>query len=660
MAEIRNPSLGASRIRSTPLYRRLAGRPALGAVVGFLVVWVFFSLVANSFFTYGAAATYLNVAAEVGVVASMVTLLLIGGEFDLSVGAMVGWSGMFCAISIVAWNWPLWLALLGTFGLAALYGVAVGLLVVRTGLPSFMVTLGGLFFLRGLTLGFSRGIVGRAYVEGVIAKVGGDPLMAILSGQFLPGLNITVIWWLLLSALAAYVLGRTRFGNWILAVGGSGPSARALGVPVDRVKIILFVGTAMAAALLGVISALTYGSADPLRGQQKEFEAAIIAIVGGTLLSGGYGSAIGTVFGALTLGVVRQGLFFLGIEADWYQMLLGIVLFAAVLLNQLARSRAVELHRAPTKPGPDETQVEALLDGLSAPPGPDSEGLLADRPILEARDVSKYFGGVIALETVSLKVYSGEVVCLLGDNGAGKSTLIKILSGVFPPDGGTLHLEGEGIRPRSPRDMLQLGVATVYQDLAVFPLMSIARNFVVGAEPTKGWGPFRRLDLREASRVAHRQLERIGIEVRSTDQIVGTLSGGERQTLAIARAEHRGARVLILDEPTSALGVNEAAIVLHHVLGARARGLGVVLITHNVEHALPVGDSFVILSRGRLAGVYEASEVDDTRLVRLMGGGKALENLKHDLALQRASKPGRARGSKGEASVSASARDRFG
>jgi simple sugar transport system ATP-binding protein len=173
--------------------------------------------------------------------------------------------------------------------------------------------------------------------------------------------------------------------------------------------------------------------------------------------------------------------------------------------------------------------------------------------------------------------------------------------------------------------------------------MSIARNFVVGTEPTRGWGPFRRLDLATASRIAHHELERIGIEVRSTNQIVGTLSGGERQTLAIARAEHRGARVLILDEPTSALGVNEAAIVLRHVLSARARGLGVILITHNVEHALPVGDRFVILSRGRLAGTYDSSQVDDSTLVRMMGGGKALDELKRDLAERRSTKAKRPR-----------------
>jgi simple sugar transport system ATP-binding protein len=391
--------------------------------------------------------------------------------------------------------------------------------------------------------------------------------------------------------------------------------------------------TAMSATLLGVISTLTYGSANPLTGQQKEFEAAIIAIVGGTLLSGGYGSVIGSIFGALTLGVVKQGLFFSGVEADWYQMLLGIVLFAAVLLNQIARSRAVQPHRPAPADAASLLAAEAPIEmSASAKLEPGAA------PAIEARGVSKYFGGVIALEDVSLGVRPYEVVCLLGDNGAGKSTLIKILSGVHTPDKGQVFVEGKETKSRSPRDMLELGVATVYQDLAVFPLMSIARNFIVGQEPTKGRWIFRRLDLREASHVAQAQLERIGIEVRSTDQMVGTLSGGERQTLAIARAEHRGARVLILDEPTSALGVNEAGIVLRHVLNARARGLGVILITHNVEHALPVGDRFVILSRGRAAGVYEAHEVDDTKLVRLMGGGKALDALKEDLFRRRAAK----------------------
>ncbi|HEY3523102.1 MAG TPA: ATP-binding cassette domain-containing protein [Candidatus Limnocylindrales bacterium] len=252
-------------------------------------------------------------------------------------------------------------------------------------------------------------------------------------------------------------------------------------------------------------------------------------------------------------------------------------------------------------------------------------------PVLEARGISKYFGRVIALQNVSLSVRPGEVNCLLGDNGAGKSTLIKTLSGVHKPDEGSLYMDGRAVVLQSPRDALDRGIATVYQDLAVLPLMSISRNFFVGSEPTKGWGPFRRFDVTEAGRIATDQMLEIGIQVRDPGQLVGTLSGGERQTLAIARAEYFGARVLILDEPTSALGVKEAAIVLRHVIRARSKGLGVIFITHNVQHALPVGDRFTILSHGRLAGEFVRGEVGQDELLRLMGGGDELIELSREL-----------------------------
>ena len=264
--------------------------------------------------------------------------------------------------------------------------------------------------------------------------------------------------------------------------------------------------------------------------------------------------------------------------------------------------------------------------------GGQGAGPASDRvPVLEARDISKYFGRVIALEGVSLSVRPGEVNCLLGDNGAGKSTLIKTLSGVHPPDTGSLYMDGEPVTLQSPRDALDRGVATVYQDLAVLPLMSISRNFFVGSEPTRGWGPFARFDVTEAGRIATEQMLEIGIQVRDPSQLVGTLSGGERQTLAIARAEYFGARVLILDEPTSALGVKEAAIVLRHVIRARAKGLAVVFITHNVQHALPIADRFTILAHGRLAGEFVRGEVGQDELLRLMGGGDELEDLAREL-----------------------------
>jgi simple sugar transport system ATP-binding protein len=254
-------------------------------------------------------------------------------------------------------------------------------------------------------------------------------------------------------------------------------------------------------------------------------------------------------------------------------------------------------------------------------------------PLLEARNISKYFGAVVALEGVSLEVRAGEINCLLGDNGAGKSTLIKTLSGVHPPDEGTLAIDGEPVTFGSPRDALNAGIATVYQDLSVMPLMSISRNFFLGNEPTIGFGPFRRFDTVKAATVAKEEMHNIGIDVRDTEQLVGTLSGGERQTLAIARAEYFGAKVLILDEPTSALGVKESAIVLRHAISARNKGLGVIFITHNVQHALPIGDSFTILTRGRSGGTYRRGELNVEQLHGLMGGGSELEELQADLEM---------------------------
>src|SRR6187200_3701217 len=271
--------------------------------------------------------------------------------------------------------------------------------------------------------------------------------------------------------------------------------------------------------------------------------------------------------------------------------------------------------------------TDALMDQTPAAAMTDAP------PLLEARDISKYFGAVVALEGVSLMVRPGQVTCLLGDNGAGKSTLIKTLSGVHRPDKGTLAVDGQPVEFGSPRDALDAGIATVYQDLSVKPLMSVTRNFFLGNEPTKGAGPFKRFDIKKSAGIAREEMKRIGIDVRDTDQAVGTLSGGERQTLAIARAEYFGARVLILDEPTSALGVKQSAIVLRHAISARNRGLGVIFITHNVQHALPIGDSFTILTRGRSGGTFKRGELNADELHRLMGGGSELEELQADLEI---------------------------
>jgi simple sugar transport system ATP-binding protein len=263
---------------------------------------------------------------------------------------------------------------------------------------------------------------------------------------------------------------------------------------------------------------------------------------------------------------------------------------------------------------------------------------------MQVEHISKAFGNVQAIQDVSLEVQASEVMCLLGDNGAGKSTLIKMLSGVYRPDSGRYLVEGEEVVFTSPRDALARGIATVYQDLAMIPLLSISRNFFLGSEPTRGFWPFRRFDVVAADRIVRSELNRMGIAVRDTSQPVGTMSGGERQSVAIARAVHFGAKVLILDEPTSALGVKQAGVVLKYVVQARKRGCGVIFITHNPHHAWLVGDRFTILNRGCSLGTYTrkgpaeipmaevgGTEISLEELVSMMAGGRELTELSHEL-----------------------------
>ena len=247
--------------------------------------------------------------------------------------------------------------------------------------------------------------------------------------------------------------------------------------------------------------------------------------------------------------------------------------------------------------------------------------------LLELAGISKFFGNVTALDGISTKVEAGRVTCVLGDNGAGKSTLIKILSGLHEPSEGEYLVDGVPVRFGSPRDARAAGIATVYQDLAMAPLMSVWRNFFLGSEPgAAGW-----FDTGFSKKTAKDELKKMGIDIRDIDQPVGTLSGGERQSVAIARAVYFGARVLILDEPTSALGVRQSGVVLKYIVKAAERGLGVIFITHNPHHAYPVGDRFLLLNRGKSLGDFAKEEIALEELTRLMAGGAELEALQHEL-----------------------------
>lgn len=248
------------------------------------------------------------------------------------------------------------------------------------------------------------------------------------------------------------------------------------------------------------------------------------------------------------------------------------------------------------------------------------------QPIIEMKGIEKHFGSVIALGGVSVDVFAGECHCLLGDNGAGKSTFIKTMSGVHKPTKGEIHFQGKSMHFSRPRDAISAGVATVYQDLAMIPLMSVSRNFFMGNEPLKSFGPFKFFDHDKANEITMSEMKKMGINLRGPNQAIGTLSGGERQTVAIARAVYFGAKVLILDEPTSALGVRQTSKVLATIDSVRKQGIAVVFITHNVRHAMAVGDRFTVLNRGSTLGTAKRGEITPEALQDLMAGGHKLGN----------------------------------
>lgn len=320
--------------------RRLLSAPEAGALVGAVLVWVFFAIVAgDAFRSAEGTAAWLNAAAPLGILAIAVALLMIGGEFDLSVGSIIGVSGMTVMLLTVEAGWSVGPAIACALLLGAAIGLGNGLLVVRTGVPSFLVTLGTLFVLRGLTIALSRLVTGRTQLGGLGAVPGYDTWRTVLAAD-VGAFRVSILWWLALVLLATWLLRRTAAGNWIYAVGGGADAARNAGVPVRRVKTALFMTTGFAAALVGVMQAVRFTGADALRGEGQEFRAIIAVVIGGTLLTGGYGSAVGALLGAAIFGMVQQGIVITGADADWFQVFLGAMLIGAVLVNDWTRRRA--------------------------------------------------------------------------------------------------------------------------------------------------------------------------------------------------------------------------------------------------------------------------------------------------------------------------------
>ena len=329
------------RLANISLASRLMRRPEVGSLLGALVVCAFFWVTTDAFGTLSGIANWTDVASTIGIMSVAVALLMIGGEFDLSAGVMTGTTGLLLGLLTTEWGLSMWPAIVVTFAFAALVGFINGYMVIKTRLPSFIVTLATFFVFQGLNLGVTKAVTDTVRVAGLSDVSGYDSASKLFSNTFWSPHNfrLSVVWWIVIAAIATWVLARTRVGNWIFAVGGDANAARNVGVPVARVKIALFMTTAMAAALVGIMVALRLASVQAGQGVGEEFTYIIAAVVGGCLLTGGYGSAIGAFFGAIIFGMVSIGLTYTRFDSDWFQVFLGAMLLLAVLFNNFIRRK---------------------------------------------------------------------------------------------------------------------------------------------------------------------------------------------------------------------------------------------------------------------------------------------------------------------------------
>ena len=600
--------------------RSLLQRPELASLGGLAAAFVVFSILRpDLFLSHDNGVNVASLAAQYGIVAVGVTLLMIAGHFDLSVGTIVGLTGWAMYYFGNVLGLPPILTILCALAVGTLLGGLNGVIQVRTGLPSFIITLATSLVYRGILTMNTSGFP-------VVVKFPAS-YAQVIAGKLVFGYRMSLLWFLVVAALATLFLLRTRMGNWAFAIGQNPTAAKNLGVPVARTTVTLFAMSGFTSGVAGVVVAVQYFSIDANRGVGWELIAIAMTVIGGTLLTGGYGSVLGTVLGAFMYAMVNAGLLLVGLQGYWVNIFLGIVVLVAVLINRLVIDRFVM--------SPDRAALEQPVVVAEARPTveadrrdpPASAGKLrpaaeAARPIVALRDVTMSFQSVTALRNITLEAHVGKVLALLGDNGAGKSTLIKVLSGVYRPTSGSVEVDGRPVTLRSAHDARAAGISTVFQDLAVCDLMSIARNMVLGNEPVVRFGPLRIYDAKKADRITTDGLATLGVDLRRRlSDPAATLSGGQKQAVAIARAIVYGSRCLILDEPTAALAVRQTQQVLDQVRRAREAGQAVILIMHNLQQALSVADEVIVLARGRVMGQFSSADADLERVTQLVGEG---------------------------------------
>jgi ABC-type branched-subunit amino acid transport system ATPase component len=419
------------------------------------------------------------------------------------------------------------------------------------------------------------------------------------------------------------IILKTVLGVRIYAIGGSPTATELAGISVDRYVTGLYVVNGFLMGLVAILSTAQVGSASPEVGVGFELLVLTAVILGGVSFTGGQGHPFGVFVGVFTIGILDAGVIFANVASYWQQVVQGGALLIALSADQFAafRRRQAIARARRRHDGERAAPVMAPLD-LTAPGGGHPSSVRPKGPtILACRDLTKYYGPVCAVRAVTLSVAAGEVLCLTGDNGAGKSTVIKALSGAVTPDEGTVEVEGRPVELKQPRDARDLGIMTVYQDLALCPNLGSAENLVLGAEPARTrWGILSWRDDRAALVDARRRLEKLHITLDDYRQPVRLLSGGQRQSVAIARVVAPGVKAVILDEPTAALGLRQSKSTLDLIRSLAEQGVGVIVISHDVETVLSLADRIIVLRQGQVILEGEPSGITEEALIHAMAG----------------------------------------
>ncbi|HUA31753.1 MAG TPA: ATP-binding cassette domain-containing protein [Streptosporangiaceae bacterium] len=636
---------GVPRLRhSRGSLQRLGSAQGGGLFVALILLSLYFSISTDSFFTRSNILVVLEQISVLGMVAVPGAMLLVSGNLDLSVGSVAGLSAASFGEFDKILGWPTLLAAIGALAVGALWGTMNGALISYLGFSPVIVTLGGFAGAAGL----AQTITSDATRSGF-----GNTFDNLGDGT-LAGIPLPVIIFFAVFVVGAYVWYETRTGRHLIAIGANKDAATALGVASKRLPFVVYVLSGTAAALGGLILTAQLDGASVQIGVGLELQVLTAILLGGVAFNGGRGSLWGTLAGILFIGVLDDGLILINVGPYVADLAVGAALVVAAALDVLyQRLEKVPVAETAEAEALETDSPDAAQAGVAAAAGPGANGVaprpgtrpepraagavsagaVADgavsagsaAPTLEVLDITKRFGPVVALRGVSLSLGQGEVLGLVGDNGAGKSTLISIISGVTRPDSGQIRLNGKPWAETGARTIREAGIETVFQNLALVPTLSIVENMYLGRElygPGKVAMLARRIDKRRMRREVQGAFSRLGLRMPPVTSKAGALSGGQRQAVAVARAVLWGSRVVIMDEPAAALGVQQTEAVLALIEGLKAQGVATLLVSHNMEHVLRVADRVAVFRLGRKIADLDQREREVTgmQLVGLITG----------------------------------------